>query len=208
MTAQGARALCAGVVAVALTWSGAGVPALAQGVAAPDPVSASIEGDGRFQGKIQIGSQGKTRAAKGAVVYAFDVSTGILYASEPTGGSGKFSLEGLRRGYYDVGIELQDGQTFVANRVLEMKPSGKVVATLILTPSGELAPEVAATAVRFPGNNSPAAGIAQVKKKPRGKEFWTSTKGILIIGAAGIVALAAIATQSPGESDSPQNPQP
>lgn len=201
------RAIAAAVVATAVAWSSGGTPALAQGVPAQDPVSATIQGEGRFTGKIRIGSQGKTRPAKGAVVYAYDVATGILHASEPTSGSGKFALEGLRRGYYDVGVELQDGTTYVANRVLDMKPSGKVVATLILTPSGELAPEVAATAIRFPGNNAPAAGIAQVQKKARGKEFWTSPKGIIIIGGAAALALIAIATQSPDEPTSTQNPQ-
>ena len=156
------------------------------------------EHSGKIVGKI-LGADGKT-AITGARVLAYHLSAEKLFTSEPTTG-GSFKLLGLPYGYFDIAVEAPNGNLFVASRVINLPPTGKadVILTLVPYPASK-----AHLARRYPGRDQEPTGVAEMRSKPRGREFWRTPKGVAILSGLGGVALLAIAASSDDEIVSTQ----
>ncbi|ANM29272.1 hypothetical protein ABI59_06230 [Acidobacteria bacterium Mor1] len=141
-----------------------------------------------LKGKVQDDTE---RPIRGAVVHLFHLANETMTLSEPTDGGGEFELVGVAHGYYDVAIETADG-TFPVAEVMNVGPKSKATLIFTLIPDAERSAD--ATARRpFMGTGQAGAGRADLRSKPRGIDFWKSTKGIVILSAAGGAALLAIA---------------
>jgi hypothetical protein len=137
----------------------------------------------------------------GATLLAYHLATTDVFTAEPTNDNGEYELTGLPYGYFDLAVETPDG-LYVASEVVNISPSSKSVLTL--TVGGFIgATEEART---FPGTDAEPVGVARVKEKPGGKDFWKSGKGIAIIAGGG-AALLLLATSSGGDDNaSPSTP--
>lgn len=174
------------------------LPCFAAGESATAGDAADSSGTGTLSGVIlEIG--GKKKAGR-AVIHAYHIDTGKVVSSEPSGPNGGFELKGVPSGYLDLAVEY-GGEIFIANQVVNMPPSGKLVLKFILSDFGRLPAEEALGGRdnRFPGTDKTAAGYASIKTKLRGREFWRSPKGIAIIAGGGGLALLGIAAG--GEND-------
>jgi hypothetical protein len=141
---------------------------------------------------------GKTPVV-GATVLAYHLSTEQVYSSSPTNPKGVFEIPDVPRGYYDLAVETAEG-LFVGNQVLNVPPDGKAIVHFDLdsfsAPAGQGARE-------FPGSERPSSGVAQVDERPTQKDFWSSTKGIAILGSIGGVGLLLLASDSGDDEPSP-----
>jgi hypothetical protein len=133
---------------------------------------------------------------------AYNLSTEAVHRSEPSDKRGKFLIGDLAHGYYDIAIETADG-LFVVNRVVSVQPGAKAVVELILVPYAKAPAELPRA---FPGSQDPSTGVAQVERKPTGKEFWKSPKGIAIVGGTGAAVLLLIALSGDDSSEPPASP--
>ena len=152
-----------------------------------------MRGTGKLQGKL-IDTEG--RKLRGARILAYHLSSAALYTSEPTGGDGKYRVTEMVHGYYDVAVETSDGEIYLADRVVNMPPSGSLAVILTLA---AFEPTTAPLARKHPGSEQDPSGMAELERKPKGREFWRSPKGVAIIGGLAGVALIAIATSSDPE---------
>ena len=153
---------------------------------------AEIDGTSKIQGKI-LHTEGKDRI-RDARVLAFHLSSAQLFVSEPIRRGG-FEIRGLPYGYYDLAVETLDGM-FVATQVINVAPSA--TAALVLT----LAAYQTATARlarKFPTRDVESSGLAEVRRKLRGREYWRSPGGVAILSGIGGVALLALAAGSDSE---------
>lgn len=178
-----------------------GLPCPAAGETATDNDAA---GSGTITGEI-VGVGGKGKAGR-AVVHAYHIESGKVISSEPAGANGSFTLAGLPIGYLDLAVEYQ-GEIYIANQVINMPPSGKMVLRFSLAEFGNLPEEDAlgGRESRFPGTDKSASGYASIKQRLRGREFWRSPKGIAIIAGGGGLVLLGIASGG-GDDASPSNP--
>ncbi len=151
-----------------------------------------IEGTSKIKGKI-LDPEGKDRI-RGAQVLAFHLSSAQLFVSEPTARGG-FEIRGLPYGYYDLAVEAPDG-LYVATQVINVTPSGTATLVLTLTP---YQPATAGLARRFPARDVESSGLAEVRRKLRGREYWRSPGGVAILSGIGGVALLALAAGSDSE---------
>ena len=167
-------------------------------VAAPSPEKTPAPTGGRISGKV-FAADGKTAVAS-AVVKAVPLQGGDTVASSPTGAKGEFALDGLAFGYYDLIVEAPSG-TFIANQVVNVPPSGKLVVQFSLTPYAEKSPSwwAGREPRALPGGGS-ATGSAELRQSKRGTEFWKTPGGIAVIAGVGGVALLAIASGGGGYS--------
>ncbi len=141
-----------------------------------------------LKGKVQDENE---RPIQGAVVHMFHLGQETMTLSEATGGNGEFELVGVAHGYYDVAIETADG-IFPVAEVMNIGPKSKATLIFTLIPDAERSAD--ATARRpFMGSGKTGSGRADLRTKPRGIDFWKSTKGVVILSAAGGAALLAIA---------------
>ncbi len=168
-------------------------------VSTPPPVS-------RIEGKV-LRSNGNTPMA-GAIVSAFHLDTGKVYTSKPSDPSGEFEVEGLPYGYVDLSVETPEG-VFVGNVVVNVPPGGSVGLRFSLTPyserPGELPDDRSRDAAAAPGKA--VAGVAEIRTRPRGREFWKSPAGIAVIGGSGGAVLLGIAAGGGGkQAASPSSP--
>jgi hypothetical protein len=143
-----------------------------------------------IRGKIYA-ADGK-RTIAGVVVRAVDLNDGSEYRSEPSDGKGRFRLEGIPHGYYDIGFEAPDG-LYVGSQVINVPPGGYGVVAVRL---GVVATDDGST---FP--EAERQGVAVLERKLNVREFWRSPKGIAIIAAVGGSALLGLAVTS-GDNDS------
>jgi hypothetical protein len=137
---------------------------------------------------------------RGARLLAYHLSSEQLFTSEPTEKNGECRIEGLPYGYFDLAIETPDG-LFVANRVINLAPTGTAAVILTVVP---YQPSAAQGARKHPGSDQEPLGQAELSRKPKGREFWRSPKGVAIIAGIGGAALLAIAAGSDSESISTQ----
>lgn len=161
---------------------------------ASGPLAAELRpktGDARLSGKI-VGADGESLS--GATLIAYHLESESTFRSEPTHGDGAYEISGLPFGYFDLAVESSAG-LYVADLVVNVAPSSKTVVVLDLSAGG---PDPALR--DFPGSNATPVGVASVREKVRGRDFWRSAKGISIFAGAGGVALLAIAA---GGSDDP-----
>ena len=154
---------------------------------------ANIEGTSKIKGKI-LDPEGKGRI-RGARVLAFHLSSAQLFASETTDRGGGFEIRGLPYGYYDLAVEASDG-LYPASQVINVPPSG--AATLVLT-LASYEPATARFARKFPTQDVEPSGLAEVRRKLRGREYWRSPGGVAILSGMGGVALLALAAGSSPE---------
>lgn len=151
-----------------------------------------VEGTAKIKGKV-LDAQGKEVA--GARVLAYHLSSERLFTSEPTGKGGEYLVEGLPYGYIDLAIETSEG-IFVANRVINLPPAGTAAVILTVVP---YQPSTEASARKHPGSEEEPSGVAELRRKPKGREFWRSPKGVAIIAGIGGAALLGIALGSESE---------
>jgi hypothetical protein len=156
-------------------------------------VPADLEGTSKIAGKV-LDAEGKK--LEGARVLAYHLSSARLFTSKPTSGGGEYRMTGLPYGYYDLAVETPDG-LFVADRVLNLAPAGAaaVIFTVVPDPTG-----AAGTARKHPGSDQEPSGVARLRKKPKGREYWRSPKGVAIITGLAGAGLLAIAAGSETES--------
>jgi hypothetical protein len=199
--ARSFRKTFAGVVALlALVAPGSGFLAAAKGS------DAKSEG-ADIQGKV-FRADGKT-AVSGAVVTAYLLDAGRTISSPPSRGNGEFELTGLPFGYADLYVETAEG-VFAGNQVVNLAPGGKLAVSFQLSTYGERSPAwwSGREPKELPGSGKKPIGIAELRTKVRGREFWRSPGGIATLGAIGGGALLAIAAGSGGSSTaaSPSTP--
>ncbi|HKQ62048.1 MAG TPA: carboxypeptidase-like regulatory domain-containing protein [Candidatus Polarisedimenticolaceae bacterium] len=143
-------------------------------------------------------------AVVGARLHAYHLSTEKNYDSPATDAKGEYTLGGLPYGYFDVAVETRDG-LFIGKQVVNVAPASDSVLTITLTPF----PAGDTEARReFPGTERPATGIAEIRQKLTGHEFWKSPKGVGILAGAGGAALLAIAAGAGGDNNSSSLSQP
>ena len=58
----------------------------------------------------------------------------------------------------------------------------------------------APSARKHPGSDQEPSGVAELRRKPKGREFWRSPKGVAIIAGIGGAGLLAIALGSESET--------
>ena len=157
------------------------------------PGTADAPGTSKLSGKV-LAADGKT-AATGVRVIAYHLSTEQVFMSSTTGRGGDYSIADLPYGYFDLAVETADG-LYVGNQVINLPPAGKagVIFTLSSFTSGD------PTGRAFAGSEQDSVGMAQMREKLKGREFWRSPKGIAILAGSGGAALLAPAGGGSGSS--------
>ncbi len=177
-------------VAVLLTAALAGTP-----LAAAEPAAGDAPyGTSSIAGKITVAAGGTS--ALNATVWAYHLSTATMYRSEPTGADGRFTIEGLPPGYFDLAIETSYG-FFVGTQVLNVPAGGRAVANMSLMP----ATTDPAAPRDFAGGERTPSGIAQFIEKSNKK-----TLGWAVGGGVSAVALLFSGGSSGGGSSSESEP--
>ena len=175
----------------------AGIPLRAQQATEPTPTS---DGRGSLRGRV-LGHDGKTPVA-GAVVKVSHLRTAQALASSPTDARGGFELTQIPYGYLDLVVDTPEGG-YVASKVLNLGPEGRLSVTLVLTKNEDM-PQGWWTGRQprtLPGTDTPAAGVAAVREG--GRSFFRGPKGIALLAGAGVLALVALSGSS---NDSPASP--
>ena len=181
------------IVAVAVTAALLAGPAAAAKKSEPKPPKGS-----RLEGQVRM-SDGKT-AARGVVVEVRPLSGGAPHRSSPTDRRGRFALERLPYGWAEV-LVVSDQGGFLGDQAVNLPPGSKVELRLTLLPREDrpdswwterhLEPPADLAGGRV-------AGLAQSSQKLTGVEYWKSPTGIAILIAAGVAALAVIASGGSG----------
>ena len=156
-----------------------------------------IEGTSKITGRV-LDTQGHKLG--GVRVLAHHLSSGRQFTSEPSRGDGEFVIERLPYGYYDLAVETSEG-LYVSDRVVNVRPAGSAAVIFTLTP---FTPVTASSARRYPGDGRDPSGIAEFRRKLKGREFWRSAKGVAVISGIAGAALLAIAAGS--DSENPVTP--
>jgi len=135
-----------------------------------------------------FGADGKSKIS-GARVHAYHLSTEETFTSAPTGENGKYEITELPYGYFDLAVETANG-IFVANQVANVAPTAKAVLSFTIREYNENDEDARRA---FPGTQADSSGVANVRQRLTGRDFWKSPKGIAIIGGSAGAALLAIA---------------
>jgi hypothetical protein len=159
------------------------------------PAQGPAEGTSSLTGRVQTA---EGQPVQGVRVLAYHVTSQRLFRSEPTRGDAEYRIAGLTYGYVDLAVETAEG-LFVADRVLNLAPAQKAAVILTILPAAELAPARRGELRQFPGAEGSPLGLAQLREKLRGREFWRSPMGVAILAGAGGAALLAIASGSDEE---------
>ena len=151
------------------------------------------QGTAKITGKV-VDSDG--REVRGARVLAVHLSSSRVFAGEPSRGNGEYVITGLPYGYYDLAVEIAE-EIYVSNRIVNIAPAGTAAVIFTLVPFD---PTTQGLSRSHPGSDAEVAGIAQLRAKPKGREFWRSPKGVAIVSGVAGAALLAIAAGSSSES--------
>lgn len=151
----------------------------------------------RIHGRV-VRADGKTAAAQATVKFV-PLLPDTPTTAVVTNAKGWFVAEGVPVGYVDLVVE-SEGAAFVGTQVINVAPLAKQEVDIVIALRAErTASWWSGREIKpLPGGGE-ADGIAELKPKVGGKEFWTSPKGLAILGGIGAVALLAIA--SGGGSD-------
>ena len=178
------RLLAAGVTAALLAG-----PVHAAKKSEPKPAPGS-----RLSGQVRM-ADGKT-AASGVVIEVRPLDGRPAQRSAPTDKRGRFSIERLPYGWAEINVVTDQGG-FLGDQALNLPPGSKVEIRLTLLPRGDR-PESWWTERHLepPADlaGEQVAGLAQSSQKLTGVEYWKSPTGIAILVAAGVAALAVIAS--------------
>lgn len=158
------------------------------------PIPEDIAGTGRVFGRIVL-APGGTPVESGRV-RLLHLTGGRGFESAPTDARGRFELDGLPHGYFDLAVE-QPAGLWLADRVINLPPAAK--AELILT-LGAGSPGGLPAGRSWPGWSGPLAGALELREAPRGREFWRTPKGVAILVGGVTVALLAIAAGAGDET--------
>jgi len=198
------RALCAATAVAVL------IPAPARGQENPEDPAAvgdSVPRTGRIEGKVLDSASGKGTA--GARVFAYHLDTGVVFSAPPTDERGRYRIEGLPIGWFDLYVETPDG-LFAANQVVNMPPRGELDVSLALTKFEDRPSSWGVGRRRdVPGVDTPPIGEARLDETARGKSFWRTPTGIaLVVGGGALVILAIVASGNSGSETtaSPSSP--
>ena len=187
------RAALALGVSICLTFG----PAL-QAARAAQEVAAEDSGRGSIHGTVYQADEKESLA--GAKVTAINVRTGKQYASEATGKSGNYDINGLPGGTYDIVIEME-GKLFVADHILDVGHGESVSKSFSIQPMKPANRSIAK--MQAPGGSATVVGETELKPP-----FWTSTNGKILIGVLSAAAAAAIiiAANNNDDNASPSSP--
>jgi len=159
---------------------------------------------GSLQGKV-FGRDGKTPVS-GAVVYAYHLDSDEVFASANTDGKGRYVLEGLPLGWFDLFVRTEEG-VFVANHVVNIPPKSKISASLTLKGYADESSWFSGTSRRsVPGIEEAATGVAQLDRTAKGRSFWAKPAGIGILAGGGALVLLGILLAGQEDSASPFAP--
>jgi hypothetical protein len=89
---------------------------------APSGALANNDGFVAFEGRVYDAET--CEVIPGCRVYALHIDTNQVYTAAPTDSRGRYALEGLPGGYYDLVVEF-DGEVFLGNRVVEAASAGE-----------------------------------------------------------------------------------
>jgi hypothetical protein len=144
--------------------------------------SGSSPGTSKLFGRV-VAADGKSPVA-GATVLGHHLSSAKVY-SAATDAKGRYEIEGLTYGYYDLAV-LAEG-LFVGEKVVNVGPASKESILITLAAGAVTDPP------HYPGIDAAPSGRAQIQERLRGREFWTSARGIAILGAIGGITLLVLA---------------
>lgn len=158
-----------------------------------------VVGTAVLKGKV-LGKDGKT-PMEGVVVHAYHLETERNYVSGPTNSKGEYEITELPHGYVDLAVETPDG-VFVGNQVVNLAPAGKAVVTFTLIGYEDRPRDWWADREPrgLPGLDKESTGVAELRQRAVGREFWKSPKGVALIAGAGGATLLAIASGGGGDS--------
>jgi hypothetical protein len=168
------RLLAAGVTAALLAGN---VHAAKKSEPKPPPGS-------RLTGQVRM-ADGKS-SARGVVIEVRPLDGRPAQRSAPTDKRGRFKLEKLPYGWAELVVVTEQGG-FLGDQSLNLPPGSKVEVRLTLLPRQDR-PESWWTERHL----EPPADLAGGQLT--GVEYWKSPTGIVILAAAGVVALAVIAS--------------
>ena len=134
---------------------------------------------------------------EGARLLAYHLSSARLFSSAPSGRKGEVLVPALPYGYYDLAVEAPDG-LYVSDRSLNLPPSGEAEVILTLAPFGT---STMSLARKHPGSELEPLGVAALRTKATGREFWRSPRGVAIIAGLAGAALFAIAAGAEPEDE-------
>jgi len=176
---------------LSLSLSGVGALWAQQDPAAPNPATASIEG--------RVFASDRTTPVSGAVVRAVRGDGVQVYSSQPTDEKGRFSLNHLAPGSYDIVVEVADG-VYLVERTLSVAEAKTYSLSLATVPAENVEKRVAAV-------DKPVKGYAWTLegKSPGAGGFWRTPGGIAVIagGVAGVAALIISSNNNKGSNSSP-----
>jgi hypothetical protein len=164
-----------------------------------EPAPAEPSGSGKLLGRVTLAE----KPVAGARALAYHLMSGRVWRSEPTDAKGRFMLDDLPFGYYDLAIETAEG-LFPGNLVVNLPPAGKTSLEIELREYDEedLSSQ---RRVAFPGADTTPSGVAGVQD--RGLEnFWRSPRGIAVLAGGGGAVLLAILLSGDDDNEQPASP--
>lgn len=166
------------------------VPAQEAPAAGELEVTGALPEAGRLEGRV-FGPDGKTPIA-GAAVYAYHLDTDEIFTSTDTDGKGRYVIDGLPLGWFDLFVRTEQG-VFVANHVVNIPPKSKISASFTLTDYDDESTWFSGTSRRsVPGLEEDATGVAALDRTAKGKSFWAKPAGIGLLIGGGVLVLAGI----------------
>jgi hypothetical protein len=157
-------------------------------VRAQDSIAADTR-ESRLTGKVM---RPDGTPVSGATILSYHLASEQIFSSSPTAGGGEFEVLGLPFGYFDLAVETDEG-LFVGNQVVNVPPSGKLALVFTVQPHATGDDEAGR---EFPGMDRPSSGVANVRQRVSGREFWRGPRGIAIIAGVGGAALLLAANES------------
>jgi hypothetical protein len=146
----------------------------------------------RIEGRV-VRADGETAVAQATVKFVplLPDSPTVTAATNP---KGWFVAEGIPIGYVDLVVE-SEGAGFVGNQVINVAPMGRQELQVVLARRGDRTESwwTGREIKPLPGGGQ-ADGIAELRPKVGGKEFWKSPKGLAVLGGIGAAVLLAIAS--------------
>jgi len=170
----------------------------------PAAVGDSVPRTGLLEGRVLDSESGK--GTPGAQVFAHHLDTGMVFSAPPTDERGRYRIEGLPIGWFDLYVETPDG-LFVANQVVNMPPRGEVDISLALTKFEDKPPSWGVGRRRdVPGVDTPSIGEARLDETARGKSFWKKPTGIALVAGGGALVILAIVASGDSGSETTASP--
>lgn len=158
----------------------------------------------RIEGRI-VAADGETAVPQATVKFVPllpDTPT-VTVATNP---KGWFVAENVPVGYVDLVVE-SEGSAFVGDQVINVAPMGRQELQVVLARRGDRTESwwSGREIKPLPGGGT-ADGIAELRPKVGGKDFWKSPKGLAVLGGIGAAVLLLIASGGGGSSASASPP--